>query len=65
MKICFNCEQHDETLHPHPNDLLICNDCEKLLDEPDASRQGTCLNCNDEGPIEVGCPQCPGFWFQV
>ena len=65
MKICFACEQYDDTLHEHPNGLLICADCEKTLDGNGDRRQGTCPNCNDEGPLKVGCPQCPGFWFKA
>lgn len=62
MKICFNCEQHDDTLHEYSNALLICDDCERLIDG-DERKTGTCPNCKEIGPVEVGCPRCPGFWY--
>jgi len=29
----------------------------------DVKVKGKCPNCKEEGDVEAGCPQCPGFWF--
>ena len=34
-----------------------------VIEEPEAPEEwGRCPNCQQEGPVGDGCPECPGFW---